>query len=668
METSSGTAFTAIIAIILTLTASRSWKIIRFAIHLSRRHDVPRSAMIREQEVHLRAAETDLGTFWHMVTVLRAWKNFGQLVPKEVHDALIRSSRRSTWRILIAAIIHFTIWAYLAVQVPDFLITRNPLVLMNNDRCSIFDYNRMDPSVELQSAISIMTSYAASEALQYYDNCYRKDTGANAAQCSYLSKSTLPWKESMVKCPFDSNVCLGSGDVAVVLDTGELSPDFFGLNTPVQTIITVEKRMTCAPLNWTYFSIDVQGVDWVALNFTNGTFEFGFEDFFPIFHPGQHTGYYVTQSHRRGWNRLDGHRWAGAPNGKDPPQLSPLLRRTDGDVSLFVIQMDGVLFLEPVDDPVFAANRVHPDLLGGMSYYDADETFGMIGCVDQVQFHNKRSQKRSLWQSPGLENILWYAMLGTEKDTSNTIQFLAEVLRYSVLSFFPSAWDASTILQAKESSTELGVQLALPSDHWKAEVRRWFQISLAKAQRDTIGITVGQSYGANTSLMKNLLEDPNVTNTQNFFCNSITVHSSSHISITVLELLTFAVLTSLVWVLSFCDGLTHRLIFRKRPHAVLAWHLDHPAQLLEQLHRLLHVPSDNDGAIGTSFGTVGVPVLKRVNGSELRPQFERVSTVQSAQLNATVETLTGKYILQYIIELSLIYNRTGGTCLTRSGF
>src|SRR6186713_131542 len=71
MSLGSANIFIAVWATVITLTASRSWKLFRFLIYHCRNHHLPRSATIREQEVHLRTAETDFGTSWQMFSILQ---------------------------------------------------------------------------------------------------------------------------------------------------------------------------------------------------------------------------------------------------------------------------------------------------------------------------------------------------------------------------------------------------------------------------------------------------------------------------------------------------------------------------------------------------------------------------------------------------------------------
>lgn len=635
MSTTSGTAVTAVIATLMTLTSSRSWKIIKFFIHQSRRHDIQRNAMIREQEVYLRVAETDLGTFWQMISLHRNWDSIGSLLSDGTLKSLFQSSRRSTWRILVLALVHFLTWTFLAIRMPEFLVTQNPLILIDSDKCALWEYDPMDPDLELQNAIASHRSSQATGALQYYDNCYRNSSFMEPAQCAYLAKAVLPWKEHSEGCLFDESVCLGSGNQSIVFDTGELKAEEFGINSPAQSTITIQKKLTCAPLNWTKFYVPVPNATFVAFNFT-GSFatKTSNRDYFPLFYSNTHDDDYVIRKvHHAGWAGL---------KGTNRTELSPLLRTTDGVVSIFIIEKSEVLFVEPVDDLVFAAHRPLDQLEAGMQLYEADERFGIIGCKDQIQIYNKRNGLRSSWQSLDLEHIIWRLGINADKDQWQIIQYLLASLKNSGLAQFPDGWGASRILKAKSSSIVRRVQMKMGQEHWKEEARRWLGISLARAQLNSLEAAIGPLYHEETEPFTNALDSPELAAVKDFFCHSMKVHSLAHVSITLSKLLAFTLFISLIWFLSLCDGYFARYMFRKRPHAVLAWYLDNPTQLLRQLHELLYTRSPRSGSAELAFRTLGVPCLKRVNGSELQAYYEPLSTGHSTTFNDLAQSLGGK--------------------------
>jgi hypothetical protein len=64
----------------------------------------------------------------------------------------------------------------------------------------------------------------------------------------------------------------------------------------------------------------------------------------------------------------------------------PGLKRREGGLALIFVQASGIVFDTPVDDPVFAAHQ--PFVQYNLTKYRADQTAGIIGCLEQVRFPN----------------------------------------------------------------------------------------------------------------------------------------------------------------------------------------------------------------------------------------------------------------------------------------
>jgi len=62
----------------------------------------------------------------------------------------------------------------------------------------------------------------------------------------------------------------------------------------------------------------------------------------------------------------------------------PALNHSDGGLSLIFIQATSILYLTPVDDPVFGAHQLA--LESNVTTYRADRPAGVLGCLEQVLF------------------------------------------------------------------------------------------------------------------------------------------------------------------------------------------------------------------------------------------------------------------------------------------
>lgn len=642
----------AILATVTTLTATRSWKVVRFAIHQSRRHDKSRSAMVREQEVYIRSAETDLGSFWQMVSVLQNWRGFGLLLPRPLIRDLVQEARVSTWKILLFALAHFFLWTYLAVQIPDMLSTQNPLIPVTSDSCGIWIHKapeKWNPVVAASIAATMATRDArlASEAARRYNLCYRN---TSIADCARLVTSKISWHETDAECPFAAGVCL-PGHSAISMETGKLSPADFGVNHPEHQNVAINKKLTCAPLAWSQFMFNTSGGLGVVFNLTNHSYmskangDRNPKDYFFLhFYPPLHNTYYVQKIHHSVWTEID-------KNKALQKELHPALRRTDGDVSIFVIQKKGVMFFHPNDDPVFAAHtpsKGSSRIANWMALYEADEDFGMIGCVDQFRFSNQLYSFDSPWLSLRIPQDMYADEFEAKAGLNDVALYLDYVIRDTGLEMLPYAWeDFGQLLESSSTSAYPQFTAALPPDQWKNEVRRWFGIGLASAQFRSISATADLAPLSETASMHNVLNDPSLRNSglRNIFCHGVKVYSTSHVSFGVAGLLIYVILTLAIWAISSGDDIYRRYMFRRRPHATLAWYLDDPMQLLRQIHdlqaRIIHA-SEN---VHAAFRTLGVPTAQRYHGTGLLARYEVISQVQSQEFVRLAQEMTGAHPL-----------------------
>ena len=225
--------------------------------------------------------------------------------------------------------------------------------------------------------------------------------------------------------------------------------------------------------------------------------------------------------------------------------------------------------------------------------------------------------------------------LGLEEDQGYMLTFIAYLLAHSTLFDLPNAWAASKMLQISSEAPEFTLQLAFPNDQWEIEARRWFGISLARAQLN--GVDSATAPEKATSI-PNLLDLPGFTSTREFFRRSILIHSNLHVSVRVTDLLLSILATLCLWWLSSCDVVFSRFMFRRRPHAVLSWLLDSPHSLLQHLHKQLHENSGQQDSAEFAFRTLSVPSLRRVPGGQ---KIELVPAGATSDLMRIVGEMSG---------------------------
>jgi hypothetical protein len=215
------------------------------------------------------------------------------------------------------------------------------------------------------------------------------------------------------------------------------------------------------------------------------------------------------------------------------------LNRADGDVTVFFLEGNGVVFLEPVHDDWYRATVPSIDLLdqiGGGSHasYQPEEAASPLGCVSQYQFCNPAlpedrqcgplasNYDAMIKSAPtfGLteEEI---ATNDTGKDaTSSRYLWLAEIISAS-LQYTPNIVQS---LQAQalvsSQSLQVGVQGPLPNNQWQIDVAHWWATELASLQLAFVSAARGQT----DSVIDAFLMGPQDSYQQDF-CNSQVGHS-----------------------------------------------------------------------------------------------------------------------------------------------
>ncbi|KAF4339907.1 hypothetical protein FBEOM_6205 [Fusarium beomiforme] len=673
------TLITALLALGLQTTGLRSWKIFRYILHHGRRHDLPRDAMIREQEVLLRNEGSDIGAVFGMASLLSTWRTFGSLAPGDI----LKSSRRSSWKILGIGLIHWLCFLILATWLPLVLSKGKPnaLVLMEDMKCLLLD----SKSGIFESNIPLISKEmpkrtAAGVAKWYYDTCYRD--GGYAVDCNRFSKRKISWSEHRqgLKCPFLQDTCVENTQ-PISFDTGHLSPLVFGKNTEEAIDITIRRRTTCSPVKpdifatvppnpvqgYHYFNFSVESNPTVSL-LTGGT---------PLnirIGRSSRDDYEVVAVARSGPYRT---------NAMKDPYIHPALNRSDAEVVIVVINKEGVRYRAAVDDVVFAAhvtqkkflnvsglwynkpedNGYTPDDLSldrnGREYdswYYADEPVSMIGCADQMEIcHVSSNECSGLVSVPSsaisLMNLFptliqFQTFFGSFSSDTGAGFIVDSNIVSGMREFGPEALD----VRRYSLGFGDGKQNAPRNGLWENEARSWFGAAIAGMQFSVVQNTAMSLLPEKRKDYKGAIKAVKGYRPSGKNCWSVKVRSSEHETLSLFGILLLISICAIIFGISSLDGLMQRARFRDRPHQVLAWELDAAQQLVRQLHHLIKPvivhPTILD-APPTAVGTTGIPSLKKENGSHWIANYAltRDSDVNSSSqptLNNIAKTMTGK--------------------------
>jgi hypothetical protein len=187
---------------------------------------------------------------------------------------------------------------------------------------------------------------------------------------------------------------------------------------------------------------------------------------------------------------------AYAEDGEQRWSPIPELNRTDADVSLVVLAQNSVVYIEPVDDPFFAA---HVDFNGlfqsrNATYYFADTYFHVLACAEQYQYCNNNS--RNAEGQMKCTDLSSPAVI--QKQASKINLSLTATMTTGLLdSLLPLANIFGSIggsgAAALRASDIIFHQVSgpLPDNQWTIELSAWFNTALARIQHGVVEFATG---------------------------------------------------------------------------------------------------------------------------------------------------------------------------------
>ena len=219
-------------------------------------------------------------------------------------------------------------------------------------------------------------------AENYFDTCYQSQFFSRCI--SNLNVRNIPRSiKHNVSCPFNNTVCRQNDTTELYLhfriETDWITESELGLNSKAR--YSVRKAVECAPVKTEPFC---QNCDTGASDLL---FQFGDETY--QYHFNQSTkfvyGYRMTTLFGNTFNEM--------------AQIDSRLARADGVTTLLLLAAPGFNYLQPVDDPWFQAH-ITADFISAVTY-QSDYSTTLMGCVDQWQLCNNRTNICSEWQAEG---------------------------------------------------------------------------------------------------------------------------------------------------------------------------------------------------------------------------------------------------------------------------
>ena len=407
--------------------------------------------------------------------LLKADSSAFEFFPRLVHCLCSDASllkRKRVWILLVVIFLLaigipvlsiFVSWAITAgtKETPQVIAASTPGAgglwrINSTDAAAVFRNDQLNLNMTL-SADNYFTSCYQS---QYFTRC---DSNLNVQSIPRYVTHNIP-------CPFDATLCRENDTTDLYLpfriETDFIDESQLGLNTKAR--YSVKKAVECAPVKTEPFCLNC--------NAGASILEYSFGDdpyYFQIAVNSTSVPGYRLQP------------YVQAPSGNI--SLDSRLVRNDGLTTLLWLSAPGINYLEPVDDPWFEAHMIANYSFG--EFFQSDYYVTLMGCVDQWQLCNNRTNICSGWQANGSPNI----------DDSLFNFHDAEDLQVGLILYWAfNRLDIYHMVEGRQASALNAqrflsglTQTGFASNQSQVEIDTWFGASLAKLQLTILGIGIG---------------------------------------------------------------------------------------------------------------------------------------------------------------------------------
>ena len=232
-----------IIPIFISLVGPLTWIMVKYpwfrkSVLRKQRSRPFKPYYYRQKQVLLRNSAGDMGTFFDVAGLFRAW-----------HKNNIRGQLWRTGPLLVVALLFFCAWQVIGV-VSFFIWQTTPSVaLIRSPSCG---YNVLDgPAAELPFRRIGLSQTIQAET--YVTQCYGS---SSSGACNVFAKQALSYNSSDKVCPFESSdICISSNSTPIQLDSGLVdSHADLGINAPPKNRVAYQKVTTCSPIHSTRFA------------------------------------------------------------------------------------------------------------------------------------------------------------------------------------------------------------------------------------------------------------------------------------------------------------------------------------------------------------------------------------------------------------------------------
>jgi hypothetical protein len=272
IESRFGLVLNTFLALFISWVGLETWSLLSFVLHQWRSTVERQDAIHYQLQVLLRAGLRDWQFVWKLSGIAYSWSNS-------------RNGKRPIRRLaplILLALVHgisFAVASILSAKVA----TTNGQVLLHSAKCGIpdtsdagFNYdqflNLSGPDVMVASAVRILAQHVLQQTKEYVDGCHAYSPTSTNTCNDYVRPYFASTTNVSSTCIFHDNICLAP---SVTFESGYIDTHSdMGLNAPPQGRISVQKRMSCAPIDAERFSSDwitvpIQyGLPWHQTNLT----------------------------------------------------------------------------------------------------------------------------------------------------------------------------------------------------------------------------------------------------------------------------------------------------------------------------------------------------------------------------------------------------------------
>ena len=235
-----GALLIAFLAFYVGLAGSSFWRIACFSIHQILSTDRSADGLYHQRQAILRNSATDVVGLWNFLQTNWFWRR----------NAV--SPFRRMLPLVAFSILHIAVFGIAGILSSQVSTAAGNEVLVSGSNCG---HLILTADTNITNTLKWLDPYFVQTTVlsaSYAQQCYRND--AVGQSCKTFIQPNISTTSSTAACPFNG-MCLGNGDIALVLDTGHInSHSDLGLNAPPEDRFTVRKVTTCAPITTVGYS------------------------------------------------------------------------------------------------------------------------------------------------------------------------------------------------------------------------------------------------------------------------------------------------------------------------------------------------------------------------------------------------------------------------------